>query len=117
MARKELSPDKTLTVDVDDRCHASPALLWECRDWLITVENRQRGEFVSFLLGETRRMASDGVSCRFMTRWLRSQAPAGTCMCARLLMLLHDISEEECNSEMFARLLALIDPAREIPAG
>ena len=106
--------ERVLTVDADNLCHASPALVWECRDWLITVENRQRDELVSFLLAETKRMASDGVNCNFMTRWLRLR-PEGSCMCARLLMLLHDVAEEECNRETFARLIDLLDSERDVP--
>jgi len=87
--------------------------------WFIytNIWGHTRSEALTFLDYQVETMNSDGVECSFRgmggygydeaTGEYYSPPPPGPCMCARLLMMLHDIAEEECTGGMFLRLQEL----------
>ena len=80
----------------------------ECAGWGISIDGRTRESALAYLDNEVRLMSSDGVDCDFkLYVSMIGQSPAGGCMCARLLMMLHDVREEDCTRAMFLRLQGL----------
>jgi hypothetical protein len=96
--------ERRLWIDETNRIRVSPPLKWEMNLWAINIDGMSRDFAIRFLLEQTALASSDGINCRYVNMHF----PNRSCMCARALMMLHDISEEEVSVEMFKRLLDLL---------
>lgn len=112
---------RCLAIDEQSLVRVSPQLQYECNQWCLYIDGMSREAAVAYLRRETKRMKSDGVDCQYYgsTSWDEEwisppvHAEAGEwrkdpCMCARLLMMLHDIREDEATRPMFKRLQAFL---------
>ena len=101
-----MTNDISLEIKEDGRIYCSPALQRECGDWSINVHGMLRENALIYLNGETDRAHSDGIDCAYVDNlpFAEDQEPTGSCMCARLLMLLFDVSQEEASVEKFAMI-------------
>ena len=82
-------------------------MVYEAATWAIDerVFGRNRLQAVEELLHQMIWARSDGMVCAYKESHERLGPLCGSCMCGRLLMMLHDISYEEVSVKMFIRLL------------
>ena len=99
-------PAEGLAVRFDGRVILSPDLWEESRKWGLFIEGKTRQQAVEYLLEQVASMRSDGMHCAYMDY---GDPPRGrSCLCARSLMMLHDISPQEVSVAMFDRLITIL---------
>ena len=96
----------SLSVDAEGQVTYSSELAYDIRMWMLSnVFGKTRDEAIRYLLGQAKAARSDGMECQIMSAADHLMPGiAGSCMCARLLMLLFDTAEEEVSRERFTRL-------------
>ena len=101
----------SLSVDADGQVTYSSELAYDIRMWMLSnVFGKTRDEAIQYLLGQAKAARSDGMECQIMSAADHLMPGiAGSCMCARLLCLLHDISEDEITTEVFKRIVAFYE--------
>ena len=109
-----VSSTKTLSI-IDDKIDCSPELQLECNEWGLNIKGMSREAALAYLNLETTAAKSDGLDCEYVGNlplmFDRRMSPdeTGSCMCARLLMMLFDVSYEEVSKEKFQMVKAYID--------